>query len=169
MLFEELSHSSGCFVRRIQRKTDWNPEDGGIEDIVARIFPFSAEDKYSLYWVDNDRSLEAVVGGLILSRQNVQNIDLLCFSRDEMSSAEITYSLTPGDTPCHFANGYHVDIIAEPAQLCQLCELAKKKERKHRRMGKKGLKLHKAKLLDSVRCTHDDCHWCKDFERPLLF
>lgn len=163
MEFDKFSLPDGFFLRSIKRKSHWEPESGEVSDVIKAVFPFSAEDKYSLYWVNSDTSLKAVIGGLSLNRENLQNMDLICFTPQELRAANITFLDTAGETSCRFANRQHVDIIADQSQLCALCGEAKSNERKATRVSKKTVLKPLVKFLrEEVHCGHEKCVWCEN-------
>ena len=161
MLFQDFLHPDGFFIRKINRKSDWESEDGDIDGIVPKIFEFSESDKYSLYWAIDTPTLEAVLGGLVLNRAHLQNIDLLLFTLAELDEIGIEIIDSPGDTPCGLANHLHVDIRCDRNQLRELCILAKSKQRGSSRISKKKVLTELKKNLLNDLCSTEECVRCK--------
>lgn len=161
MQFQDFSHDDGFFLRKIDRKALWEPECGSIDLVVSKVFELSLEDKYSLYWVDDEQSFNAVIGGLISARLHLQNIDIVTFTRPELTGAGIQIDEDSlGETACVFANKNHVDVIADIGQLRALCTVAKCTGRSAERLSKKKVLKPLQAVLAEVGCCSPDCEWC---------
>lgn len=138
------------FLRKI-RRSDWGAEgdakEARVENAVLRVFLDDAPP-YSLYAISSDEDLRRVLLALnanrtaLVSEEDKANerlrdsLDYVLFLADETRQAGVTFATTPGNTPCGYANGLHMDMSAISDQLRRLCGLAIADGRRATRCGR---------------------------------
>ncbi|MEX1039338.1 MAG: hypothetical protein WDZ51_01825 [Pirellulaceae bacterium] len=129
------------YLRKLNRRSDWgisgDPRDGRVAHAAERVFETDPTSKYSLYRVRSSVELQRVAVGLNGNRHSlVENLDLISFTPDELSTCGIVLTETAGETRCLAANRLHVDVEASKDQLTRLCRLAMDAGRSSARVSK---------------------------------
>lgn len=117
------------FLRKIDRKSDWG-HDADIQterlgNAVSKVF-HGCDNRFSIYCVDNNDDLRAVVVGLNSGRHSPnQQLDFVAFTEDEFQTVGIELERTAGKTNCGQANRLHLDAhFKDVIDLSRLCQLA---------------------------------------------
>jgi hypothetical protein len=111
-------------VRKLRRKNHW-ASAAQIADILNQVFLYDSRP-YSLFQVGSEAELDKVALALNAGRDSLsEECNFVYFKAEEVQTAGIPLSQTPGATPCLLANRLHFDTDATEAQLLSLLSLAK--------------------------------------------
>ena len=164
------------FLRKI-RRSDWGAEGdtkgARAENAALRVF-LDDVPPYSLYSVSSDEDLRRVLLALNANRTALiseedraterlrDSLDYVLFLAEEARQAGVTFATTPGNTPCGYANGLHVDMSATPDRLRRLCELAIEAGRQATRCGRGDM----GEVV--VAATKEQCRSVRGVASPCL-
>lgn len=163
-ILQEFGITPPVFIRKLDKRSDWNPEVSDPLDRPRRSAELVFRDTdriFSLYWVESDRDFSSAVTAISANRspQN-QNFDFVWITADELKRAEIQPQVFI-EGRCLEAGTLHYNAMISPDAAIVLCQILMIANRQDYRCGRrkteaileeKRLDGCYALVIDSLQC-----------------
>ncbi|MCU0548381.1 MAG: hypothetical protein MUC48_03450 [Leptolyngbya sp. Prado105] len=139
-LLQEFGIKPPVFIRKLDKRSDWNPEVSNPLDRPRRSAELIFRDAgriFSLYRVESDRDFCSAVTAISANRspQN-QNLDFIWMTANDLNSAGIPFELSI-EGRCLQAGALHYNATIRPDAAISLCRTLLIAGRQDYRCGKR--------------------------------
>lgn len=134
----DLGIKSPVYVRKIDKKSHWNPESINLEDRVNQVAnKIFKDDLSSLWYIESDEDFYGVIAAISSGRNpRNQDIDFIFITNEELEELKIFKEQTK-EGKCLFVQHLHYNIQINKETARQLCYNLIEKGREAQRCKKK--------------------------------